>query len=164
MSDWGNKIEVKKGAIGETLVKEYLEKKGFILYKPVTDGSHKIDFFAHSGKEKKIICCEVKTKRRRAKYTDTGFDVRSYEQYMEIYYKHNIDTFVFFVDDFEECVYGQWLSLLGDGKIINGKSNVIVWELSKMKRIKNLEKNVVLELKRYTKENYDYRNVKKYFT
>ena len=35
----------------------------WVVYKPVTEGSHKIDYFAHSGIDKKVISCEVKTKK-----------------------------------------------------------------------------------------------------
>ena len=48
--NWQDKTEVKKGNIGELLVKEFLEKNGFTLYSPVTEGSHKVDYFAHSEK------------------------------------------------------------------------------------------------------------------
>ena len=161
--NWHDKTEVKKGDIGEEIVKNILEKKGYIVYKPITNGAHKIDYFVHSGSEKKIMCCEVKTKRRMARYARTGCDISSHEQYLEIYKKHNIDTFIFFVDDFEECIYGQWLSVLGEGIIINRYSKVIVWELSTMKKIIELTNDQVSEINKFTKEVYDYSNVVKYF-
>ena len=161
--NWHDKTEVKKGDIGEEIVKNILEKKGYIVYKPITNGAHKIDYFAHSGREKRIMCCEVKTKRRMAMYARTGFNISSYEQYLEIYKKHNIDTFIFFVDDFEKCIYGQWLSVLGEGIIINGYSKVIVWELSTMKKIIDLTNEQVFDITKFTKEVYDYSKVVKYF-
>ena len=96
-------------------------------------------------------------------YARTGFNISSYEQYLEIYKKHNIDTFIFFVDDFEKCIYGQWLSVLGEGIIINGYSKVIVWELSTMKKIIDLTNEQVFDITKFTKEVYDYSKVVKYF-
>jgi hypothetical protein len=162
--NWQDKKEVKKGNIGEDIISDFLEGHNFILYKPITDGAHKIDYFAHSGRDKKVICCEVKTKRRMAKMAFTGFNVSCYKHYMEIYEKHNIETFVFFVDDFEACVYGQWLNKLADGKVIEGRNSVIVWPLSSMKKIRDIDDETLTELRQYTTENYNYSNVKKYFT
>lgn len=125
-----------------------------------TNGSHKIDYFAHSGIKKTLICCEVKSKRRMAYYPETGFNVSNYKHYIEIMDNYNIDTFVFFVDDFEECIYGQWLSKLGEGTI---RRNVITWGLSLMKKISNLNEAEIYELRKFTSENYDYSSVKRYF-
>ena len=43
---WQDKIQVKKGNIGEKIVRNYLEKKGFIVYEPKTNGSHPFDKIA----------------------------------------------------------------------------------------------------------------------
>lgn len=161
--DWHEKKEVKKGDIGEEIVKEFLEKNDFILYRPVTNGAHKIDYFAHSGKGKRVICCEVKAKRRMARFPLTGFNVSNYTHYKEMYEKHKIDTFVFFVDDFEGWVYGQWLNILGEGKIIKGRQDVIVWPLSSMKKIKQIDADILKDLSKYTTEKYDYSNTPKFF-
>jgi len=162
--DWQDKKEVKKGNIGEDIVLNLLKQRGYIVYSPKTEGSHKIDYFAHNGKEKNVICCEVKTKKRMAKYPETGFNVSAYEHYNEMLIKHNIRTFVFFVDDFEECIYGNWLDELGEGtKRGGGRDSVIVFQLNKMKKITQLSNEVVAEISKHTTEKYDYSNVKKYF-
>ena len=158
--NWGDKKEVKKGDLGEDLVKDFLHKKGFILYKPITNGSHKVDYFCHSGKDKKVICAEAKTKRRMALRPATGFNVNCYEHYFELNKKYNIKTFVFFIDDFERCIYGQWLHLLGKGITIK---NVIVWPMDKMKLIRNLSNSEVNSINQFTSVNYDYSKTLKYF-
>jgi Holliday junction resolvase-like predicted endonuclease len=161
---WQDKKQVKKGNIGEDIVLELLEKRGYIVYSPKTDGSHKIDYFAHNGSSKNVICCEVKTKRRMARYDQTGFNVSAYEHYNEMLIKHNIRTFVFFVDDFEGCIYGNWLDELGDGNIKgSGRDRVIVFNLSNMKMICELNEDVVNQISKFTTEKYDYKNTKKYF-
>lgn len=162
--NWQDKTEVKKGNIGELLVKEFLEKNGFTLYSPVTEGSHKVDYFAHSEKEKNVICAEVKTKRRMAFHERTGFNYSNYLHYKELYEKHKIPTYIFFVDDFEKCIYGQWLHKLGEGVVMGtGWNEVIVWDLNLMDKKRELTESEVLEISKYTKENYDYSGVIKYF-
>jgi len=164
--DWEDKPEVKKGAIGERIVNEILSNFGYIVYRPISDGAHKIDFFAHKeSAEKKIICIEAKAKKRMAKYYETGFNYNAYLHYKEIQEKHHIDTFVYFIDDFEECIYGQWLNNLGEGRTIPGKTGiVIVWDLCKMQLFRKLTNEELIELSQYTKNgSYDYSTVEKYF-
>ena len=160
--DWSEKTEVKKGCIGENYAKQFLEEKGFILYAPVTNGAHKIDYFAHSGNDKRVIAIDAKAKKRMAKYCETGINTSQLIHYKEIMEKHKIPVFLYFVDDFEECIYGQWLQLLGEGI---ERKNVTVWDLSKMVLIRTLNKKEVDELKKYSKkDSYDYSNVKKFFS
>lgn len=163
--NWEEQKTVKKGTIGEQIVFDFLTEKGFIVYVPVTNGAHKIDFFAHkSGASKNVIAAEVKSKRRMAKFPSTGFNYSSYEHYQEILDKHSIDTFCFFVDDFEGCIYGSWLSKLGEGRIIGGGRNkVIVWGLDSMKLIRHLTFDEVNQLTEHTTEKYSYENVERYF-
>ena len=158
---WQNKPEVKKGNIGEKYAREFLEQKGFIVYKPVSDGAHKIDFFAHNGTNKRVVAIEAKAKKRMAKFTKTGFNTSNLIHYKEIEKRHSIPTFIYFVDEFEGCVYGQWLSKLSDGC---EKGCVTVWELSEMEFIRWLTAEEIKELKECSnKDNYDYSTVKKYF-
>jgi len=161
--DWIDRPEVKKGMIGEKYVQEFLGKKGFIIYKPITEGSHKIDFFTHHGEQKRVVCVEVKAKRRMAKYQKTGFNYDCYLQYKELWDKHKIPTYVFFIDDFEECIYGNWLNELGEGWRPPNYNKVIVWDLDKMKFLRKLTPVEIFEANQYTKENYDYSKVSKYF-
>lgn len=163
---WEDKPEVKKGAIGERIVNEILTKKGYIVYRPITGGSHKIDFFAHSAdRQKQIICIEAKAKKRMAVYCETGFNYNAYLHYKEIQGKNKIDTYVYFIDDFEECIYGAWLTDLGEGtRRGNNGDDVIVWNLSKMELYRKLTTLELEELKLITKPNkYNYNNVEKYF-
>lgn len=159
---WEDKPEVKKGAIGEAIVNEILTKKGYIVYRPITDGAHKIDFFAHQKDAlKQIICIEAKAKKRMAVYRETGFNYDAYIHYKEIQYKHSVDTYVYFIDDFEECIYGAWLNDLGEGTV---RKNVITWDLNKMELHRKLTQQELIEIRKYTKkENYDYSKTKRHF-
>ena len=153
-------IKNQKGKIGEKIVKDFLESKGFIVYAPITEGSHKIDFFAHSGKSKDVVCCEVKTKPRMKKFPKTGFNISCYKHYLEVHNKYSIPVFCAFVDEFERCIYGNWLSELGEPDYIG---SVVVWHLGKMKKIADLTDPQVDEINSLRDSKYNYSDVKPFF-
>jgi len=163
--EWNNKPEVKKGSIGERIVNEILTRMDYIVYRPITDGAHKVDFFAHKiGTDKNIVAVEAKAKRRMAKYTQTGFNYSNFLHYKELYDKNGIDTYVFFIDNFEGGVYGAWLSELGEGSRFNGRgTDVNLWNLKLMRPIRKLTPAEIEELSRYTKECYSYTATTKFF-
>jgi len=166
--NWEDKEQVKKGNLGEKYAHDFLTKRGFIVYKPITNGAHKIDYFAHHGQKKHVIAVDAKAKKRMATKEKTGFNHNCYLHYKELEEKHNMRTYVYFVDDFEECVYGQWLSKLSEGEVITNKydsyKTVIVWPLSEMDLIRWLSEEEVVELKKHSqKDNYDYSRVERHF-
>ena len=61
--NWEDKPQVKKGNIGENIIINFLEEKGFIIYKPITKAAHWIDIIATKSKEE-IYAIDVKTKGR----------------------------------------------------------------------------------------------------
>ena len=105
---WHDKREVKKGDYGETLIKNLLEKHGYVIYSPVTDSSHCLDMFAYDGEQ--LLGVEVKTKPMCRKYPETGFDTRSYECYKKISAVNNLPVLVAFVDEDKCAIYGNYLS------------------------------------------------------
>lgn len=160
-NSWGDKPQVIKGNIGERIVLEFLTQQNFVVYKPTDGQAHKIDYFAHNGKQKRVIAVEAKTKKRMATKPKTGFNTNALEHYREIEQKHNIPTFVFFIDDFEMCVYGQWLSKLTNPETIN---NVTVWLLDEMKFIRWLTESEIKELQQFGEnKTYNYKNTIKFF-
>ena len=160
--NWENKKEVQKGNIGEGIGRKLLIKWGYIIYKVVNDGPHIIDFFAHK-RDKDLICLDVKTKRRLARYPRTGFNHNNYLEYIKLQEQHNLRVFILFVDDFECYAYGEWLDKLGEGYIMDNYEKVIVWDLDKMKIIRELTEDEVVELTKYTTENWNYSNTNKFF-
>ena len=46
MADWEDKIRVKKGNIGEEIIKQFLKEKGFVIYRHELGMSHVFDMIA----------------------------------------------------------------------------------------------------------------------
>jgi len=162
---WQDKIQVKKGDLGENIVKDTLEKKGYIVYKCVTERAHAFDFLAV--KDKKVfVIAEVKSKARFNKYEATGIDLRHFYEYKFIYNNHKIDILLFFVDEHpkEERIYCQKLSVLMKEKTIcNVKypnteisKGKIIFSLTDMITVCKLSKDQLSELKKYSSRNYEY--------
>ena len=161
---WENKTQVKKGNIGENIVKSYLENKGFIVYEPVTNRSHPFDKIAVKNKNNMIIV-EVKTKARMNRFNATGFDVRSYNYYKLLRDKYNIPLHCFFVDEYLGKIYGNKLSVLEEEYLDNKNvlypntkivNNIILFSLDKMNLIHTLKDNEIKEIKKHNTRNYQY--------
>ena len=121
-SDWARSVQ--KGNVGEDIVQAFLERKGFVVYKPITGGAHPFDMLAV--KDKRLcIAAEVKTKALRTHYQDTGFNKSTYYDYVEFSIKHNMDIFVFFVDENKSEVYGNWLKKLEQPRTVNMGGKVV---------------------------------------
>ena len=63
--------------------------------------------------------CKVKAIRRR--YPDTGFNLRNYELYKKFTAEHNIRMFIFFIDEVKGKIYGNFLDVLDQKRICNGR-------------------------------------------
>ena len=75
-------IALKKGDIGEKIIQEYLENKGWIVYRPFTKNkSHYFDMLCTFEKEK-VLAIDVKTKARFNKWEAQGINVKSYNEYI----------------------------------------------------------------------------------
>ena len=119
-NDWERKATVKKGNVGERLVRDYLERRGFIVYEPQTEGAHGFDKLAIINKRQAIIV-ECKSKARRNKYADTGINIKHLNEYQYISEKHNLPVFIFFVDEMLGKIYGNTLKELLIPRTVDGK-------------------------------------------
>ena len=87
-------IALKKGELGENIIREYLEKKGWIVYFPFTKNkAHAFDMLCTYNKEK-VIALDVKTKARMNKYAAQGIDIRSYNEYLKFKAVNNIGCLI----------------------------------------------------------------------
>lgn len=163
--NWENKKTVMKGNMGEEIINRYLESENFVIYKPITDGPHAFDRLAIRDKEQ-VIIAEIKTKAHRNYYPDTGIDIRHYQEYNNISNKHNLPVFLFFVDEMEKEIYGNWLSELEKPRIIEHKgkiinyplqyNGIIYFPLECMRAVGILTEEESQILKQYSERNYDY--------
>lgn len=166
---WDDKIQVQKGNVGEQIVFKLLEDKGYVVYRPITEKAHAFDNLAIKDK-KTVMIAEVKTKARRNNYYDTGINLSHYEEYKYIYDTYKIPVFIFFVDEMEKTIYGNYLDILEkpynfiardnyrscNYPLIQG--NIIYFNLDKMKVLCELENNVSEQLKNLSTRNYKYIN------
>jgi len=165
MSYIKDSLEVKSGDLGEDIVEEYFLKKGFIRLQKHEERSHGYDFMFKKNDKKFIV--EVKTKPKRVKYNDTGFDLHSYKNYKRIQNKKNIKVFNAFVDFKLKQIYGNWLDILNDNKgdnelcskypIIDFDNNLVFFDLNKMIVLCELNNNQIEQLKKYSKMNKKYK-------
>ena len=157
---------MEKGNFAEDIIQQILEKKGFVVYKPLTDGAHAFDIMAIKDK-KKVIAIDVKAKARRTKYNDTGINLSHFNEYMYFSTSHNMDFWVIFVDEYEKSIYGNTLAELQkpytiDGinypmisKTSNGK-DIIYFPLVIMHQLCTLTEQQASELKAMSQRNYGY--------
>lgn len=163
--DWQDRTEVKKGNLGEEIVKNVLESKGYIVYKCGTKGAHAFDFLAVKNKQVLFIA-EVKSKARLNKFYATGINTKHYKEYKYIYNKHNIDILLFFVDEHpsEKRIYCQKLSILMQNKTIDNISypnteiakDIVLFSLSDMINVCYLSDEQMQMLKSFSNRSYDY--------
>lgn len=164
--EWSDKTEVKKGNYGEHLVKWFLEDKGFVVYKPITNKAHAFDGMAIRDK-KTILIYDVKSKARLNNYNATGFNIRNYNEYKHISNKYNIHIFIFFVDEMLGKIYGNWLHILEkpyksdliypNSQIVSG---IILFSMDKMMEVVNLKRLDINFLKNASTRNYEYKIIR----
>ena len=118
-SDWHKNPEVIKGDFGENIVQRFFEKQGYKVYKSVTDAPHPFDFICIKNNE--TFYFEVKTKARRNKYPDTGFNFNQYKVYKAISEKEGKPIYICFVDHVLKKIYGNFLNILDKERVCNGK-------------------------------------------
>jgi len=170
MGNWEDKKEVQKGDVGEIMVDNYLKEIGIIPYSSIVDKKHPFDRLCSTEDKRTLFIAEVKTKSRRTYYPDTGIDYRHYEQYKYIQTKYNIRIRLFFVDEHQKQIYGNYLDELekeitiihNNREIkyplidIKSKSPIIYFPLVYMKKIKDINDIESDMLKDLSTRNYKY--------
>ncbi len=98
---------LRKGKIGEDMVKSYLKEKGFVIYPPEIEGPHAFDFLAIKDKENCIVG-DVKTYKKMTLFpykNTTGVDTKHFDTYIKFSMNHKIDFWIFFVDEIDKLIY-----------------------------------------------------------
>jgi len=163
---WQDRTQVKKGNIGESIVRSFLEKKGYFVYMCATEGAHAFDMLAI--KDKKVfIVGEVKSKARMNKFEATGINVSHMNDYLYILENQGIDVILFFVDEHpkSESIYCQALSELIKPKTVDNISypnyniakGVVLFSLSDMKHVCKLTSEQLAVLKETSTRSYEYK-------
>ena len=158
---WDNKTEVKKGNIGEAIVRRLLEKWRWIVYAPETDGAHAFDRLCVRDK-KEMMIVEIKTKARMTYYNGTGFNTSALQTYKDIQERHGLKVLILFVDEHTATVYGNYLDDISlpvkEGKykypLEVGKTTV--FHLKNMRTVAKLQQEEIKAIKEYTRRNYSY--------
>lgn len=147
-------ISLKKGEIGEFIVTQLLEDRGWIVYKPFTKGkAHYFDILATYEKEK-VIAIDVKTKARLNKWSAQGIDIKHYDQYLRFTSKHKVPFYLVFIDDKSGDVHLADIGKLNNPIYPNEK--IIAWRLDEMKHVMKISKEQIAELSKYDQRNYEY--------
>lgn len=147
-------VALKKGELGEKIIINLLEKKGWIVYTPYTkDKAHYFDILATYRKER-AIAIDVKTKARLNNWAAQGIDVRHYKQYKKFMETHNVPFYLVFIDD--KCGDVHLADLDKLSKPIYPNNKIIAWKLTDMKYIMNIGKDAIKKLSKYDQRNYKY--------
>lgn len=157
-------IALKKGDIGERIVRAYLEAKGWVVYRPETEGPHCFDML--SIREKRTaIAIDVKAKARLNRYPATGINQKHFEEYFAFSKKHNMPFWLVFVDEMQREVYGNTIEELEKPREIDGrkypmvmewKTPTRIWPLSVMKTISKLTEEHCKELVSVSQRKHEY--------
>jgi len=151
----------KKGNIGESIVKDWLKNRGYMIYSPEVLGAHAFDILAMKDKIN-LIAGDVKTKAKLNKYNGTGIDISHYKTYKKISEKHNIPFFIFFVDEQMGKIYGNFLDKL-EAKVyddvqypFNMNEEIIIFSMKNMILVADISLDDSNKIKMLNTRNYEY--------
>lgn len=147
-------VALKKGELGENIIQEFLEGRGWIVYKPFTKNkAHYFDALATKNKEK-AIAIDVKTKARLNNWKAQGINIKSYNEYKKFIDKVNIPFYLIFIDDKCGDVYSAELSKLKNS--FNPTSYIIAWYLKDMFYLFNIGEDNIKKLSELDQRSYNY--------
>jgi Holliday junction resolvase len=147
-------IALKKGELGEQIIRNYLEERGWVVYCPFTkDKAHYFDMLCTYNKEK-VIAIDVKTKARLNKWNAQGINIKSYNEYLNFQNTTHVNFYLIFIDDKTGDVHLADLSKLQNHIYIN--NNIIAWNLNDMQFLFKISDKEIEELSKYDQRNYDF--------
>lgn len=148
---------MKKGEMGEAIMRQYLESKGWVVYFPFTkDRAHYFDMLATLNKEK-VIAVDVKTKARFNKWDAQGIDKRSYAQYVAFVNSTNVQFFLVFIDDKTGDVHAANIMQLK--REFYPTRYLIAWPIEQMKFLFNIGEENIRMLSEFDQRAYEFQPV-----
>jgi len=158
MSNWQTNESVKKGNRGEDIVYNILCEKGYLVYKYEQDKRHIIDFVVFNTEVHRIRFVDIKCKPARRKFPDTGFDIKSLEEYKLI--MDIAPVYIFWVDEAKKEVYYQDLEELLKPILIKHNDieldypifskNIVYFPLEKMKHLCKISDEQAKQIRKYS--------------
>ncbi len=147
-------IALKKGDIGEDIITEFLEKKGWIIYRPFTKNkAHYFDMLCTLNKEK-VIAIDVKTKARLNNWNAQGINIKSYNEYINFVKITSVNFYLIFVDDKTGSVH--LADLMKQNNPIYPNKNIIAWKVEDMKYLFTISQEDIDRLSKYDQRNYKF--------
>jgi hypothetical protein len=167
MTQTSFETKLAKGKVGEDIVRQLLEAKGWIVYCPFTGGAHAFDMLATLNKER-AIALDVKAKSRMNKYPATGINKSHYDTYKSFSEKHSMPFWIVFVDEQTNDIYGDTIESLDIERILGGKKYpfeivtkfgkaIRLWAIEPMHKFGKIPEDISAELKKLNTRNYEYR-------
>lgn len=148
---------LQKGEIGESIIREYLEGKGWIVYFPFTKNkAHAFDMLATLNKEK-VFALDVKTKARLNKWNAQGINIKHYNEYMKFKRQMAIPFYIVFIDDKNGDVH--CLELKEDTPSFTVNEYIMAWDIKHMVYLFNIGDEKIKQLSQYDQRNYEYKPV-----
>lgn len=109
MNRFNNRL--KYGAIGETIVKDWLISKGYTAYLAEGNNAHPFDMLVARDK-KAFTIVEVKTQCKSKYKPDIGINYSVYQDYLQAQKQLGMKVFIVFVDWSQGCAYGGFIDTL----------------------------------------------------
>jgi Holliday junction resolvase-like predicted endonuclease len=148
-------IALKKGELGEKIVKEYLESLGWIVYMPFTKNkAHAFDILA-TREKKEVIALDVKTKAKFNNWDAQGINRKSYEEYRNFKRMMEIQFFLYFVCDKSGDVY--CFEIGKEMKSFSPTPYIIAWYLSDMDFLFNIGEENIKLLSQFDQRSYEFK-------
>lgn len=123
--NFNDRIETKKGTVGEKIVHNVLEQCGFVVYFPSANKAHPFDVLVASSDKTKLAITEVKAKEARKYYPDTGINLNVFEGYQKIIGRYRVPFWLFFVDRDSKTIYGGELKRISSRRVVTHKGKEI---------------------------------------
>lgn len=114
-------LSLARGNFGEKIVAQTCANKGFLTTRWDQDCSHSFDKFLVKKENGKVVALfDVKTKPLRNKYQDTGINLKSFNDYIDVSKINNLPFLLFFVDEVKNEIYFQSLHKLRIERMVDG--------------------------------------------